>query len=214
MTVVNLRDTADETESLQARARELSRAQIEFIPNAEFRVDESILDESIQSILAAADSTESHARTETSSRLTRMCRSELLTHEQESALFRKMNLLRFQADGLRSQLNPEQPDEQIIAAIESRLAMAQRIRDHLIKANVRLAISIVKKYVTPQRSFDEMLSDGTLTLMQAVDKFDDLADKLGVSKERARQLEIRAVKKLKAMVADFDVDELFGAAMV
>ncbi|MFC1758697.1 hypothetical protein ACFL2H_08005, partial [Planctomycetota bacterium] len=83
MTVVNLRDTADETESLQARARELSRAQIEFIPNAEFRVDESILDESIQSILAAADSTESHARTETSSRLTRMCRSELLTHEQE-----------------------------------------------------------------------------------------------------------------------------------
>ncbi|MFC1758753.1 sigma factor-like helix-turn-helix DNA-binding protein, partial [Planctomycetota bacterium] len=44
--------------------------------------------------------------------------------------------------------------------------------------------------------------------------FQDLANKLGVSKERARQLENRAMKKLHAMASEFDKDELFGAAMV
>ena len=44
--------------------------------------------------------------------------------------------------------------------------------------------------------------------------FQSLADKLGVSKERVRQLEQRAVAKLRSMAAEFEVDELFGAAMV
>ena len=37
---------------------------------------------------------------------------------------------------------------------------------------MRLVISIVKKFVGPQHSFDDMLSDGTMSLMHAVDKFD------------------------------------------
>ena len=37
---------------------------------------------------------------------------------------------------------------------------------------MRLVMSIVKKFVTPQHSFDDMLSDGICTLMQAVEKFD------------------------------------------
>ena len=41
-----------------------------------------------------------------------------------------------------------------------------------------------------------------------------LADKLGVSKERARQLEKRAVEKLRKMAMDFEMDDLLGAPMV
>jgi len=44
--------------------------------------------------------------------------------------------------------------------------------------------------------------------------FQCLADKLGVSKERVRQLEQRAVSKLRTLAAEFEMDELFGAAMV
>ena len=44
--------------------------------------------------------------------------------------------------------------------------------------------------------------------------FQELANRLGVSKERARQLEQRAVAKLRNMAAEFEMDELFGAAMV
>ena len=44
--------------------------------------------------------------------------------------------------------------------------------------------------------------------------FQYLADKLGVSKERVRQLEQRAVGKLKAMASELEMDDIFGAAMV
>ena len=44
--------------------------------------------------------------------------------------------------------------------------------------------------------------------------FQDLADRLGVSKERVRQLEQRAVAKLRTMADQFEMDNLFGAAMV
>lgn len=37
---------------------------------------------------------------------------------------------------------------------------------------MRLVMSIVKKFVTPQLSFDDLLSDGVCSLMQAADKFD------------------------------------------
>ena len=37
---------------------------------------------------------------------------------------------------------------------------------------MRLVIAIVKKFVTPKHSFDDLLSDGIVSLMQAVDKFD------------------------------------------
>ena len=46
-----------------------------------------------------------------------------------------------------------------------------------------------------------------------VHTFQFLADKLGVSKERVRQLEQRAVGKLRTMSGTFDLDELFCAAM-
>jgi len=42
--------------------------------------------------------------------------------------------------------------------------------------------------------------------------FQCLADKLGVSKERARQLEQRAVKKLQTMAKGVDIDSIFLGA--
>jgi RNA polymerase primary sigma factor len=44
--------------------------------------------------------------------------------------------------------------------------------------------------------------------------FQFLADKLGVSKERVRQLESRAVEKLQAFAAESKEDDLFAAAML
>ncbi|MEZ6073648.1 MAG: sigma-70 family RNA polymerase sigma factor [Pirellulales bacterium] len=39
-------------------------------------------------------------------------------------------------------------------------------------ANIRLVVSLVKKYVTPPCSFDDLLSDGIQRLIRVVDKFD------------------------------------------
>jgi RNA polymerase primary sigma factor len=41
-----------------------------------------------------------------------------------------------------------------------------------VQANMRLVVAAVKKLVTPQHSFDDLLSEGTASLLQAVEKFD------------------------------------------
>jgi RNA polymerase primary sigma factor len=232
-----------------------------------------------------------------------------LSAEEEGQLFRRMNFLKYRADAIRSHLDPERPDAEAVERAESYLAQAHAVRDRIVHANMRLVMSIVKKFVTPQHSFDDLLSDGIFALMQAAEKFDYdrgfrfstyayraiarnafrkigdrhkenarfaanseeavsdaldergsssvydeawdrlrgllsqmmehldrrerfiirsryalgshrkvrtfqyLADKLGVSKERARQLEQRAVSKLKSVAAEHELDEIISPAL-
>lgn len=244
-----------------------------------------------------------------SGRTGRIGSDDLLTPVQEVKLFLRMNFLKFRAAAITDRLSSTAPNDEKLARAEAIMAEAEAIRNHLITANMRLVMSIAKKYATPQHSFDELVSEGTLTLMHAVDKFDAdrgfrfstyayrsivrtiyrclmeaqkerqrvsssleepaleeadetrssvaidqvwqdvrdlaysmldqldrrerfiirsryalgshrkarsfqyLANKLGISKERARQLESRAVKKLRAIAEGYDRDELFGAAL-
>ena len=104
--------------------------------------------------------------------LARLCNVDLLTAEDERDLFSRMNYLKFRAGTLRAKLNRNRPGAARVAEIEALLSDAEAIRDHLIRANMRLVISIVKKFVSPQFSFDDLLSDGMMTLMNAVEKFD------------------------------------------
>jgi RNA polymerase primary sigma factor len=83
-----------------------------------------------------------------------------------------MNYLKFRANALRVKLDPDQPDADIVVEAESLLQKATELRDRIVRANIRLVISIVKKFVTPKLSFDDLLSDGIASLMHAVDKFD------------------------------------------
>jgi RNA polymerase primary sigma factor len=241
--------------------------------------------------------------------LARLCEAKLLTPDEEVRLFRRMNFAKYMAERTRQEIDPDRPDESAVKAAEDFLAEARGIRDRIVQANMRLVMSIVKKFVTPQNSFDEMLSDGIFSLVQAAEKFDYdrgfrfstyayraiarnafrqiterqkenarfaanseevgfdaldergsssmydeawermrgllaemmnrldrrerfiirsryalgghrkvrtfqcLADKLGVSKERVRQLERRAVGKLQAFAAEKELDELIGPAL-
>ena len=69
-------------------------------------------------------------------------------------------------------LIPIPPTGDKLDRIDQMLAGANQTRDQIIKANMRLVIAIVKKFVTPKHSFDDLLSDGIVALMHAVDKFD------------------------------------------
>jgi RNA polymerase primary sigma factor len=214
-----------------------------------------------------------------------------------------MNYLKYRANAVRVRLDPANPDACLVRDVEYYLAQAEGVRNRLVRANVRLVISVVKKYHSTQFSFEELLSEGIVTLMAAVDKFDydrgfrfstyayrsisraayrtimdrkkeldrvathseavaelpderdgselneetweglrdslasmlnqldprerliirsrfglgahrkprtfqSLADKLGVSKERVRQLEHRAVSKLRSMAADLRMEDI------
>ena len=83
-----------------------------------------------------------------------------------------MNFFKYRANVLRAKLDLDDPQESEIREIENLLQNAKDLRDHIIQANMRLVISIVKKFVSPSFSFDELLSDGIVILMNAVEKFD------------------------------------------
>lgn len=295
----------DVNATLATRALALSAKEIDFIPNSSFQMLE--LEQITPSLWDVLENTPDSVPNEMPAHLRRLCETALLSAEYETVLFRQMNYLKFLAAGLRERLDVNHPEHSLILTIEQLLSGARAIRDRLIQANMRLAMSIVKKFVTPTVSFDEMLSEGTVTLMQAVELFDfdrgfrfstyayrsisrtayrfvasareeeakltrdaeewafeqseelassmpenfweglrqltstmlqrldrrerfiirsryalgshrrvrsfqDLADRLGVSKERVRQIEARAVGKLQGMAKKLDLDEIRLAA--
>ncbi len=104
--------------------------------------------------------------------LGRLCEAALLKPEQERELFRRMNFLRHQAAKHQSLLNPQRPSRARLELVQQLLAMADWHRDRIVEANLRLVFSIVKKFVNAGNSFDDLLSDGIIGIIRAVEKFD------------------------------------------
>lgn len=96
----------------------------------------------------------------------------LLNPEEERHLFRRMNFEKYRANSLRSRLNLEKPNADVMDRIERHLGDARRIRDHIIQANLRLVVSIARRFVNEFTTLGELISDGNLSLMRAVDRFD------------------------------------------
>jgi RNA polymerase sigma factor (sigma-70 family) len=96
----------------------------------------------------------------------------LLTREEESYLFRKMNYLKYQAFRLRERLDPLRAQSGLIQQVEKRLEEAREVKNQIIRANLRLVVSIAKRHVGPANNFSELVSDGNMSLIRAVEKFD------------------------------------------
>jgi RNA polymerase sigma factor (sigma-70 family) len=96
----------------------------------------------------------------------------LLNKEQEQHLFRKMNFLKHKAKQLRSRLDPAQARSQQLGAIEDLQNQAIAIKDQLISCNMRLVVAIAKRHAAQTDNFFELLSDGNMSLIRAVEKFD------------------------------------------
>lgn len=96
----------------------------------------------------------------------------LLTREEEGYYFRKMNYLKFKAETLRKTLNVQRPRAAAMRNIESLLEESLVVKNFLIRSNLRLVVSIAKKHLRPNVNFFEMVSDGNMSLMRAIEKFD------------------------------------------
>ena len=96
----------------------------------------------------------------------------LLSREQEAHLFRKYNFLKYKAEKLRRELDAAQPKSSLMDEIEALNQQAVATKNEIARANLRLVVSIAKRHVTPDQNFFELVSDGNMSLLRAVEKFD------------------------------------------
>lgn len=96
----------------------------------------------------------------------------LLTKDEEVHYFRKMNYMRFKAAELRKGLDRSHPRAKDMDQIEDCLEKATEIKNFLIRSNLRLVVSIAKRHMKPNTSFFEMVSDGNMSLIRAIEKYD------------------------------------------
>lgn len=161
---------------LKQRARNVLAQEIDFIPNAEFAA-EGAQHRILRSPPASrcqepACGVKKKPPRDLPAHLAALCEAELLTADQERDFFRRMNFLKYRANSLRVMFNSGRGNRADLEEIDALLREADEIRNSIVRANMRLVISVAKKFVTPQYSFDEMLSDGIMTLMHVVEKFD------------------------------------------
>jgi RNA polymerase primary sigma factor len=96
----------------------------------------------------------------------------LLDREQEMHLFRKMNYLKYKAGLLRSRIDPARAKTADLDEIERLQEEALSVKNQVIRSNLRLVVSIAKRHVGPSNNFFELVSDGNMSLIRAVERFD------------------------------------------
>ncbi len=95
--------------------------------------------------------------------------TDLLTMHEEVWLAKRM--VRGLAANQRLEALDFSSEEERLELVEDR-EDGERARAHLIQANLRLVVSVAKKYVGRGLSFLDLIQEGNIGLMKATDKFD------------------------------------------
>jgi len=100
--------------------------------------------------------------------LKEMARVPLLSLEEEVQLAMKL----CDAQEAKHKLQRDGHDPEARMQLEQIIEEGRLAREHLIKANTRLVVSIAKKYMGRGVPFLDLIQEGNLGLMKAVEKFD------------------------------------------
>jgi len=96
----------------------------------------------------------------------------LLSKEQEHHLFRRFNFLKFRASTLREKLDPSHANTALMDEVEELYDEAVKTKNQIVQANLRLVVSIAKRHLKSNDDFFQLVSDGNMSLIRAVEKFD------------------------------------------
>ena len=110
-------------------------------------------------------------------------RVPLLSHEQEITLGRQVQelmALEEQREELRLRAGGEAPSEEQLAEaagltpqqLRKRLRSGQRAKERMVAANLRLVVSVAKKYTKRNMELLDLIQEGTIGLVRGVERFD------------------------------------------
>jgi len=158
----------------QQRLKKVQALELDYIPNDRFSRTRSAEE---RRILGPAPEARPPAKkvprpTGLPPYLASMYETPLLTREQEQHLFRKMNYLKHKASELRNRLDVRRPSLTAMELIERFAKDAAAIKNDIVRANLRLVVSIAKRYTSAPAHLFELISDGNMSLIRAVEKFD------------------------------------------
>jgi RNA polymerase sigma factor (sigma-70 family) len=159
----------------EVQARRLLEQPIEYIHNASFE------DAANDTTFLGPMPGEEHFRTQVQSmgppkdvpaEMAHLYRWPLLTKDQEQHLFRQMNYLKYKLNKVRQATAPGSARVGDLRQLEELQARVRQVRDRLIQCNTRLVANIAKKHSGTFDNLPELMSDGSISLMRAVEKFD------------------------------------------
>jgi RNA polymerase sigma factor (sigma-70 family) len=104
--------------------------------------------------------------------LAELYRTPLLGPAGERAMFLKLNFHKFQFAAGRSRLDEAFAGHRQLLRLEKCRRDIIAVKNAIVRANLRLVVSVARKHMRPGLEMPELLSDGSVTLMRAIDSFD------------------------------------------
>ncbi len=155
-----------ELDELGVEMRQDSDSDNQRVDDDEFEGQESVSDPNVGDInaVSADDPVGLYFR--------QMAQEPLLTAEEEIDLAKRIEDGKSAQDRLDALGVIARSDEQLVALLRKRSADGQAAREHLGRANTRLVVSIAKRYMGQGLPFPDLIQEGNVGLMRAVDKYD------------------------------------------
>ncbi len=158
----------------ETRLERIRELPLDYIPNEQFERVSPAEEREILAPMPADEGPPRKARRPANlpTYLASLYEVPLLSREQEAHLFRKMNYLKYKASRLLGELDAEHPAAALMDRVERLYEQSVAVKNELIRANLRLVVSIAKRRVGPTEEFFDLVSDGNMSLIRAVEKFD------------------------------------------
>jgi RNA polymerase primary sigma factor len=160
------------------KAKALLAQKIDYIPSEEFfspETQDMIPEQPAESALLSEKTdidTFKLADKSVQEYLQKLDSISILTREEELNLFRRYNYLKYLAHRELSEIRLSNVKGLELQKIEKYLAESEDIKRRIIEANLRLVVNIARKHTDSRTYLPDLISEGNISLMNAVEKFD------------------------------------------
>jgi RNA polymerase primary sigma factor len=162
---------------IEERIAKLNRRKVKFIDDPLYH--DADAEQAMATIVtqddllaAAASPEESRVPRDLPPYLAALYRTPLLSPPRERALFLAFNYHKFRFVTARRALEPQFARGRELNELEGHVRRAVEVKNRIVQANLRLVVSVARKHLRAGLSLMELISDGNVTLMRAVESFD------------------------------------------